>query len=429
MSDLELLLSKHRAGHTLAQPFYVDPQVFEIDADRIFRRHWLLAGPSCRIKQAGDYFTCLVANDSIIILRDEIGEVRGFHNVCRHRGSRICLDGNGHTKRLVCPYHNWSYGLDGALCVARHLPDEYDRSTLSLHPVAVCEVAGLIFFCLSNRPPAFDRTAADVAEFLAPHELERTRICRTRTETIRANWKVVAENFWECYHCAPTHPEFCSVMSYAHAANNERLAEERAQFERDWEAATRARGFMTGRVPASKLGLHQGGRIPIRPGYLTQSRDGRPVAPLLGRYREYDGGITSFMHFPIIWYVVANDYAFLTRFTPLGPLATELELTWLVHEDAVDGRDYCADDVAWLWQITAQQDKTICENNQLGILSSRYQPGPYVETESAAREFVEWYLKEVGIDQSSLPADPAAAGSLLPPATDRPYDGPGPSTI
>ena len=389
-------IGEHRPGYTLSQPFYTDPRVFALDVERIYRRHWLLAGPVCRVKHPGDYFTYVVANDSIVIVKDEAGEVRAHHNVCRHRGSRICLDEQGHAKKLVCPYHNWSYELDGALCSARHLPEAVDTQSLGLHPVHVRVVAGLIFICLAETPPDFTHTAADVEQFLAPFELERTKICHREVEVIRANWKVVAENFWECYHCAPTHPEFCSVMSYAHAQNNERLSEERRTFEREWETSTQQLGHAVGRVELSDRGLHQGGRVPIRPGYQTQSRDGQPIAPLLGQLQQYDGGITSFMHFPLIWYVVSNDHALLTRFTPVSPLETELELTWLVHEDAVEGRDYEIDKVCWLWKTTAEQDRTICENNQRGILSSRYQPGPYTTAESSVDDFVKWYLGEVG---------------------------------
>ena len=395
-------IQRRRPGYSLERPFYVDPALFEIDLDRIYRRHWLLAGPTCRLTQSGDYFTYQIANDSLVILRGDAGEVRAFHNVCRHRGSRVCLDESGHTKRLVCPYHNWAYGLDGALCSARHLPEEVDQTSLGLHPVAVRVVAGLIFVCLADEPPDFRQTAADVAEYLAPHGLERTRVCRRTVEVIQANWKVVAENFWECYHCAPTHPEFCGVMSYAHAQNNERLLADRLQFERDWEATTRQRGFKVGRVKLSERGLHQGGRVPIRPDFVTQSRDGQPLAPLLGNYTQYDGGITSFMHFPLIWYVVSNDHALLTRFTPVSPLETELELTWLVREDAVTGDDYDPEAVCWLWRVTAEQDKRICENNQLGILSSRYQPGPYATTESSVDDFVSWYLRELQTSTNAM---------------------------
>ena len=389
------LIEQHQRGYSLPQAFYVEPHIFNADMDRIYRRHWLLAGPTCRVPQPGDYFTYQIANDSIVVLRDESGTIRAHHNVCRHRGSRICLDEQGHAKRLVCPYHNWAYDLNGALCTARHLPEEIDQTTLGLHPVAVRVVAGLIFVCLADAPPPFDQTEADVSEFLAPYRLDRTQICRREVEVIRANWKVVAENFWECYHCAATHPEFCSVMSYAHAQNNERLAEERRAFECEWETTTQQLGHKVGRVELSDRGLHQGGRVAIRPGFVTQSRDGQPVAPLLGDVTQYDGGITSFMHFPLIWYVISNDHALLTRFTPVSTLETELELTWLVRDDAVEGRDYDPDNVCWLWKTTAEQDRTICKNNQRGILSSRYQPGPYTTAESSVKDFVEWYLKEL----------------------------------
>ncbi|MGE0609755.1 MAG: aromatic ring-hydroxylating dioxygenase subunit alpha [Pirellulales bacterium] len=396
------LIRQRPPSHSLPQAFYVEPGIFDLDVERIFRRHWLLAGPECLVPGEGDYFTYGLANDSIVIVRGPAGRINAFHNVCRHRGSRICLEEQGHARRLVCPYHHWSYGLDGALCSARQLPAEIDPATLGLHPVHVQVVEGLIFVCLADRPPNFTHTAADLSKYLQPHGLDRTAVCRRTVERIQANWKVVAENFWECYHCAPTHPEFCSVMSYAHAQNNPRLAEQRRRFEREWAETARQKGRQVGRVELSARGLHQGGRVAIQPGYVTQSQDGQPLAPLLGDYTEYDGGITSFMHLPLIWYVVSNDHAMLTRFTPISPLETELELTWLVHADAVAGRDYDADKVCWLWQTTAVQDKTICENNQRGILSSRYRPGPYTANEQAADAFVTWYLKEIALSGDAL---------------------------
>jgi phenylpropionate dioxygenase-like ring-hydroxylating dioxygenase large terminal subunit len=167
-----------RTGYSLERSYYVDPKVFEIDLEHIFRRHWLLAGPECQ-------------------------------------------------------HHHWSYQLDGSLSAARHLPANVDRSTLGLHPVQVQVVEGLIFVCLAKSPPDFSQTASDVTAFLRPHGLPHTKICHRSQEIIQANWKVVAENFWECYHCAGTHPEFCNVMSYAHSQNSERLARGQKEFELD----------------------------------------------------------------------------------------------------------------------------------------------------------------------------------------------------
>jgi Rieske 2Fe-2S family protein len=207
---------------------------------------------------------------------------------------------------------------------------------------------------------------------------------------------LVLENFWECYHCGPTHPEFCGVMSYGHTYDSPQLARERAAFEAAWQEATQRRGNLVGgRDRFAEGGHHFVTRTPIRPGYLTQSEGGKPVAPLLGDFQAYDGGITAFMSYPINWVVACNDHAMLSRFTPISPLATEMEFTWLVREDAVAGEDYDPLTLSWLWRITAEQDKTICENNQKGVNSRRYQPGPYSTIESSTRDFIAWYLAEL----------------------------------
>ena len=173
MPVISELVNNHRSGYGLERALYVEPDIFAADIERVYRRHWLLAGPVCRVARPGDYFTYQIVNDSIVILRDEAGEIRAHHNVCRHRGSRIWLDEQGHVKRLVCPYHNWAYDLIGSLCAARHLPKSVDQTSLGLHPVAVQVVAGLIFICLANDPPEFAATAADVTEF--QHDRQRRR--------------------------------------------------------------------------------------------------------------------------------------------------------------------------------------------------------------------------------------------------------------
>jgi phenylpropionate dioxygenase-like ring-hydroxylating dioxygenase large terminal subunit len=173
-------------------------------------------------------------------------------------------------------------------------------------------------------------------------------------------------------------------------------ARERTAFEAEWREATQRRGNLVGeRDRFAEGGYHFVTRIPIRPGYLTQSEGGRPVAPLLGDFQEYDGGITAFMSYPLNWFVACNDHAMLARFTPLGPQATEMEFTWLVRADAVAGVDYDPLTLSWLWRITAEQDKTICENNQKGVNSRRYQPGPYSAVEASTRDFITWYLAQL----------------------------------
>ena len=395
-ATLQALIQRQRPGYSLEQLFYLDPTIFQLDMERVYLRQWLFAGHSSRIPHPGNYFLYNIAGESIILIRQPDFSVQALFNVCRHRGSQLCLVEWGSVKKLLCPYHAWVYGTDGALIAARHMPADFDKSAYNLHGAHVRVVEGLIFVCLAEDAPPFDQVADDFTAFFAPHHLAKTKIGHQEHHVTQANWKLVLENFWECYHCGPTHPEFCGVMSYGHTYDSPQLAKERAAFEAEWREATQRRGNLVGgRDRFAEGGHHFVTRTPIRPGYLTQSEGGKPVAPLLGDFQAYDGGITAFMSYPMNWFVACNDHAMLARFTPLSPLATEMEFTWLVREDAIAGVDYDPLTLSWLWRITAEQDKTICENNQKGVNSRRYQPGPYSTIESSTRDFIAWYLAEL----------------------------------
>lgn len=389
------LVQRHRPGFSLEQEFYTSPEVFDLDMKRIYFRHWLFAGHIDRIRKPGEYFLYQVAGESIILIRGDDGEVRGFYNVCRHRGSRICLDECGTMKKFVCPYHAWTYDTEGHLLAARHFDPSVDKSDYGLNNCHVRVVQGLIFISLADEPPPFDHIAADMDHFFQPHGLPAAKIAFQLNHVMRANWKIVAENFWECYHCGPAHPELAQVMSYVRAFDSKTAAKERADYTERWKTNTQRLGRMTECVENRDGVYHQIHRVPIREGFVTQSRDGRPVAPLLGDYTEYDGAVTSIEFFPLIWLVAANDYAMLTRFTPISVLETEAQATWLVRGDAVEGRDYNIDDVTWLWRKTLEEDFTITENNQKGVCSRVYRPGPYSEMEVPLAKLMEWYLREL----------------------------------
>ena len=184
-------------------------------------------------------------------------------------------------------------------------------------------------------------------------------------------------------------------MSYVRAAESARLADERRDYAARWEARARALGHVTGANKRHDGACHTVCRIPIREGFLTQSEGGRPVAPLMGRFKEYDGGVTAMQFFPINWFVADNDYAMLVRFNPLALQETEAEITWLVHPAAVEGRDYELAALTWLWGGTLREDQKITENNQAGVNSRFYRPGPH-STEEQLDEFLQWYLRQIG---------------------------------
>ena len=214
---------------------------------------------------------------------------------------------------------------------------------------------------------------------------------------VNANWKLVVENFAECYHCKPSHPEYCSVMAHAipdtHRAKKH--VDEFANLTAAWGAKAKSLGNLTGRVPRDPNALHVCVRIPIKDGFLTQSRDGKPVAPLMGGFKEYDGGYTGGRLHPANYFVACCDHVVIPRFTPLGPLRTEVEMIWLVREDAVEGMDYDIEKLTWRWKVTTEQDKKIVDNNQAGVGSLAYQSGRYSNAEEGLTRFTTWYLEQI----------------------------------
>lgn len=177
-----------RPGCALDREFYSSREIFEQDVERIYLRHWLFSGHVSRLARSGDFFLYSVADESVIIVREQ-EEIHALHNVCRHRGSRICREAEGPIKMFVCPYHNhsWTYGLDGSLLSARHMEDGFCKKNYSLHRCQVRVVEGLIFVCLSQDPPPFDEVARDVENLYRPHGWEKAQICARVQHLIPAN--------------------------------------------------------------------------------------------------------------------------------------------------------------------------------------------------------------------------------------------------
>src|ERR1051326_2871500 len=150
------LLRRQPAGHSMLREFYSDEDIYQLDCQRVWRTGWLFAGHACEIPNPGDYFTLEVDSDSLIVIRNADGRARALHNVCRHRGSMICDGPAGRAKRLVCPYHRWTYDLDGNLLHAPGMQEDLDKAALGLRSIHVRETAGLIFVSLANEPPGFD---------------------------------------------------------------------------------------------------------------------------------------------------------------------------------------------------------------------------------------------------------------------------------
>jgi Rieske 2Fe-2S family protein len=402
---VETFIARCQPGWSLPHEFYSEETIYRADLEVVWRRGWLFAGHTCEIPRPGDFFTLEVDTDSIIVARREDGTVRGLHNVCRHRGSLICTEPAGHASRLVCPYHQWTYGLDGGLLACRGMPNDFDKAQFRLKPVHSREVEGLIFISLAQEPMPFEPVHTALAPLLKPQGLPRAKVARVVDYVVKANWKLVWENNRECYHCNVNHPQYIKA-NFDHfntddttPAIRERMAAEAGRVEAKWAAAGIPTHKQTGMTcfPDAERGIwFSANRTPLVEGWVSESMDGQQVAPLMGDYPEADVGTLRIRTLPNFWNHSSCDHGVSTRLLPAGPQATAIRVYWLVDEKAVEGRDYELSKLMPFWQLTSEQDWLICERQQRGVNSSAYRPGPYSTfKEYNVDSFVRWYLRKL----------------------------------
>jgi Rieske 2Fe-2S family protein len=389
--EISRLVAEHRPGGPLERDFYLASEVFAADLARIFHRHWIFVGYAFQVPRSGDFFTYKVGTESIIVLRDRDGAIRAFHNVCRHRGSRICKTEQGNAHRLVCPYHRWTYELDGSLVLDTSREFGVDKAELSLRPVAIEDAAGLLFVSLSESPPDFAEALATIRRKMKPHALSRAKIAHQIDYVVKANWKLVFENNRECYHCPPNHKEYNTAaydVQRDMAMLDPGLQPGMDAIVARANARFRALGLDEGDAMSTMTGVaFRCHRTPVMEGFVTQSMDGKPLCNrLMGDIKEWDSGTLRTTVFPNFWQHTNCDYAAAARLTPIGPDETHVRGYWLVDAEAVEGKDYTLDRLL-----------PICEDQQAGVSSRAYVPGPYSRIrERNVAHFLDWYLAELG---------------------------------
>jgi len=400
------LAARRAPGQTLERDFFVDEAVYQADVERVWRRGWLVAGYTCQIPHAGDYFTLSVDTDSVLIIRGDDGAIRAHHNICRHRGTILCDAAQGHIGRIVCPYHQWVYARDGGLVSCRGMQPEIDKSSLGLLPIHIEVVAGLIFICLAESPPDFSLAREVIEPLVRPQGLERAKIAELIEYEIDANWKLVWENNRECYHCNVNHPQYIQANFDHYNADDtsERVRREIAaavaRSEAKWAAdglviTHRQSGMTTFPDPARGI-WYSANRTPLVDGFVSESLDGRQVAPLMGDYRDADVGTLRIRTLPNFWCHASCDHAVTTRLLPAGRTKTRAQVAWFVDAEAVEGRDYELDRLLPFWQRTSEQDWHLCRQAQRGVSSHAYRPGPYsTYKEYNVDAFVRWYLQQL----------------------------------
>ena len=354
---------------SLAQRYFVSPEIFAQEQRKIFSEQWILVGHQSQIPKGGDYFISEVGGESLIVVRDQRSATRGFYNVCRHRGTRLREDPSGHVSAIQCPYHAWTYGLDGRLIGAPHMDGVpgFDKADYSLHPVNLGLWAGFIFVNLASASTSpSDRDSMSLEEWLAQlagkfPNLPKLRSAKRIDYNVQANWKLIFENYSECYHCPGVHPTLSKLSPYDSAEND--LTE----------------------------GPFLGGFMRITKGSsLTMS--GKSCALPIGDFREFDR-IFYYSIFPNMLLSLHPDYVMVHQLCPLSPDRTLILCDWFFNPEAFERADFKPDDAIEFWDMTNKQDWHVCELSQQGIASRAYEPGPYSPRESIPAAWDRYYLR------------------------------------
>lgn len=328
----------------------------------------------------------------LIVVRGHDGTVGALHNVCRHRGFIVCEATAGTARRrFVCPYHQWSYELDGRLAKARSMPDDIDPEPLALARAQCAVVGALIFVSVAGDPPDIGALRTLLEPYLAPFDLESARVAHETTTVEQGNWKLVMENNRECFHCRTAHPELCATFPSGAQHSGGGTADDLrgiAEFAARCDAAG-----LSSRFQAADDWQYRAMRMPLAAGARSMTIDGTPaVSRRFGSLPDVDVGDVLVYHYPSTWNHFMADHAVTFRILPVGPTVTELRTTWLVPGDAVEGRDYDLTRLTEVWEATNRQDTSLVERTQRGVRSPAYRPGPYApHEEEGVIQFVDWY--------------------------------------
>ena len=407
------LIRSRAPGNSMPGALYGRQDVFDTDVDVFFHKHWILVGVTADVPEPGDVSTVDIGRASVIIVRDEDAGIRAYRNVCRHRGARIKEAGKSTVGMLVCPYHQWTYDLDGSLRHTTHMGADFDPKCRSLHPVHLKVVGGLLFVCLADEAPAdFAHLEETMLPRLAPHQLEKTKVAYESDLIENGNWKLVIENNRECYHCEGAHPELTnSFLPQDFGFCPEDLS---ADAQKDFEAyqarnaACLASWDQDGLVshPVEALSPEtvtnfRTQRLVIAGAGESQTLDTRVASTkLLGEVTRRDSGDTHLWTHNS-WTHVMSDHVLTAYIIPLAPDKTLVRTKWLVHQDAVEGVDYTLQGLTEVWKATNLQDAQLVANNHAGTQDPGYQGGPYSQfTETYLELFSQWYaarLKAHGV--------------------------------
>ena len=359
-----------KGSKTLSQKYYVNDSVFRAEMKNIFLNGWICAGRIQDIPNKGDYKLLELGNESIIILKNDKNEINAFHNVCRHRGTKICIKNSGNfSKTIQCPYHGWTYDLKGKLHAAPNMDAVKDFSIdeYYLHKVQLAEWEGFLFINLSESFSDFSLAFSSLMNLFNEWEMKNLLTMESKTYNVNCNWKLIVQNYSECYHCPLIHPSLAKITPYLGGRND----------------------MVSGPI--------LGGFMEMKSNSIT--KDGKLCGPTLGKLSTKNlNRVYYYSIFPNLLLSLHPDYIMYHAVWPVGVNKCKIDCSWLFSTKILENSNHNPNNAIDFWDKTNLEDWKICEQSQLGINSKKYVPGPYSGQESLLAAYDEYYLRMLNGD-------------------------------
>jgi glycine betaine catabolism A len=366
---------EHLSGHTLPGTAYWDPEIYRLEMDRFFGRRWLCAGRASAIPEAGDYFVRSVGDESVVVMRGRDGQVRAFFNVCRHRGSRLLGEREGKgLKAITCPYHAWTYTTEGRLLAAPHTKSlvDFSKEDYGLYPARSDSWGGFVWVNLDAEAAPLRSALSGFVEKFERFPLADLRPGDRRGYTVAANWKTIVENYSECYHCAPIHPELNRITPYFTGDNFDFFTDPRTR------------------------GHYAGGFMTFEGDFTSMTRSGYTTRPALrGMNAEDRRRIYYYTLLPNCFFSLHPDYLMVHYVWPQEPGRTQVDCEWYFEPETMARPDFDPKDAVELWDLINRQDWEACERTQLGVRSHRFRGGRFSQYERMVCDFDTFVENEI----------------------------------
>ena len=366
-------LQRLQAG--LPATWFHHPAHYARELEAFWFRRWIAACREEEVPGPGAWRVVRIGSQSIVMIRNKRRRIRAFHNTCRHRGSILCTveSGTFARHRIVCPYHSWTYDLEGKLIATprRMETPDFDLKKFPLYEVAADCWGGFVFICLDKRPPPFKTSLGELPARFRRYDFHLLRIGKRIVADVKANWKLLAENFSECFHCPPVHPELCRIVTAYRDAGAWGLKK---------EIETKPE---------------------YKPGATTLALDGTSRLPALKNLNKEESQTlyVPWLLPPNLFLNVQPDYVNSHMMFPTGPESVRIVYDWLFEPEhmpkGADLKHYTA-----LWEITNRQDARNCEWQQQGIRSREFRHGYFVPQEFDCHRFAHWV--RAGLRQAAL---------------------------